>query len=38
MQAAGLGGRGCAPINRYDDQFSNANVIDRDGYSTQSYG
>lgn len=38
MPATGPGGEGYASVNPYDDRFSNANVINRGGYSTQTYG
>lgn len=40
MPAAGPGGGGggYAPVNPYDDRFSNDNIIDRGGYSSQPYG
>lgn len=41
MLAAGPGdgrGGGYTPANPYDDRSSNANVINRGGYSTQPYG
>lgn len=34
----GGGGGGYGPGNPYDDRSSNANIINRGGYSTQPYG